>query len=273
MFINTASKKVATGAARLFPRISKAKLHQVALIPYSTEEGLDPLFSQSALELLYNERQTKLINNVNRLVSNTPLENESLLSIIGKTAGIPDKAALYNNSSQAWNNDFFLQTLTSDKRSVGEDIKNVIAIQFDGFDMFQMAFAASANNIFGNGWTWLLMDREGRLSITNTYNSGSPFALFPTITDSYTLHGSHSPVVIPTNTSYTDPNTAQRPFGKTAWSFQRFYPILCLNVWQEAYLLDYGLNKSSYIDNFWKVVNWDIVRQRLFKNVGITSRP
>jgi Fe-Mn family superoxide dismutase len=39
-------------------------------------------------------------------------------------------------------------------------------------------------------------------------------------------------------------------------------PILVLDVFEHAYLLDYGLNRGDYISAFMKNVNWEIVSQR-----------
>jgi len=36
-------------------------------------------------------------------------------------------------------------------------------------------------------------------------------------------------------------------------------PIIGLNVWEHAYLLDYGLDKKQYVDRFWEGVNWNRV--------------
>lgn len=34
-------------------------------------------------------------------------------------------------------------------------------------------------------------------------------------------------------------------------------PILCLNMWEHAYISDYGLDRRAYIMNFWKCVAWE----------------
>lgn len=36
------------------------------------------------------------------------------------------------------------------------------------------------------------------------------------------------------------------------------YPVLVMDVFEHAYLLDYGIKKSDYINAFFKIVNWTI---------------
>jgi superoxide dismutase len=36
-----------------------------------------------------------------------------------------------------------------------------------------------------------------------------------------------------------------------------------LDMWEHAYQNDYHSNKEKYIDNFWRIINWDAVNHRL----------
>jgi Fe-Mn family superoxide dismutase len=40
-------------------------------------------------------------------------------------------------------------------------------------------------------------------------------------------------------------------------------PILIMDVFEHAYMLDYGLKKADYIEAFFKNINWDAVEVRV----------
>lgn len=39
-------------------------------------------------------------------------------------------------------------------------------------------------------------------------------------------------------------------------------PLLILDVFEHAYMIDYGLKKADYIENFFKAISWEIVSDR-----------
>jgi Fe-Mn family superoxide dismutase len=42
-------------------------------------------------------------------------------------------------------------------------------------------------------------------------------------------------------------------------------PLMTMDVWEHAYYLDYQNKRPEYAEQFWKIVNWDIVADRFSK--------
>lgn len=40
-----------------------------------------------------------------------------------------------------------------------------------------------------------------------------------------------------------------------------YVPLLTLDIWEHAYLLDYGFDKLHYVNNFWKFISWNFIEQ------------
>lgn len=45
-------------------------------------------------------------------------------------------------------------------------------------------------------------------------------------------------------------------------------PILVMDMWEHAYMVDYGINKNSYIEAFIKNIDWQVVSERYKSAIG-----
>ncbi|ORX90372.1 manganese and iron superoxide dismutase [Basidiobolus meristosporus CBS 931.73] len=229
----------------------KAYIHEVVPLAYSSERGLKPIFSPEALNLVYTKNQQQLIDRLNQLTVETEHENQDLFDIMHSTYKKAGKGEIFNHAAQAWNNDFFLQTLSPEPRPIKEELKSRIARDFGSFEAFQEHFTNYAYSLFGSGWTWLVEDERGALRIVNTFNAGNPVV-------SDTLRQLDSDHV--ETLSEADRVPIKRYNGS-------FAPLLTLNMWEHAYVPDFGPDgKEEYIKAFWKSVDWEKVYSRLFRS-------
>ncbi|KAJ2616159.1 hypothetical protein H4S08_000914 [Coemansia sp. RSA 1365] len=221
--------------------------HQRTPLPYDATNGLEPFLTRPAVEFLYNKRLAQLIDNVNRMTGGTDHEGKSIYDVIYATAQDPTQAALLNNASQAWNISFFLESVTPTYIEPRDSMKRDIADHFGTFERFKSTFEQSALGLFGNGWTWLVVSSSGELAVMNTFNAVSPFTALP--------HG-HKASRKGVSYASLSEKIDERPFVYAT-------PILGLSMWQEAFLPDYAIDRESYVQNFWKCVNWSAVEERL----------
>ena len=45
-------------------------------------------------------------------------------------------------------------------------------------------------------------------------------------------------------------------------------PLMCIDVWEHAYYLDYQNRRADYVKNFWSLINWERVESRI-QNDGL----
>ncbi|KAI8869611.1 manganese and iron superoxide dismutase, partial [Ramicandelaber brevisporus] len=228
--------------------------HQLTPLRTPVEKGLLPLYSPTALAHLHGAHLKTLLDDVNRLAPAAYLDDAPLFRIMYQTATQPRHAALFNSATQAWNYEFFLEALSpayaapSDSAS-GSTVVNEPTLltkqrleeDFGSVQTFFRDFEARAMGMFGSGWIWLVTDDQKQMRVLTTYNSGNPITLM--------LRNQNA---VKDSLAYSK----QRPVGA-------YVPILALNMWEHAYLRDYGLDRERYVKNFWQNVDWSVVHKRL----------
>ncbi|MEO8589299.1 MAG: superoxide dismutase [Flavobacteriales bacterium] len=129
-----------------------------------------------------------------------------------------------NNGGGTWNHNFFWQVMGPNGTGMpAGKVADAINAGFGDFEKFKTAFTDAAMKRFGSGWAWLVM-QDGKLAIGSTANQDNP------LMDVSDLKGT---------------------------------PLLALDVWEHAYYLKYQNKRNEYVANWWNVVNWDTVSQRL----------
>ena len=139
-------------------------------LPYALD-ALQPFLQKVQMDFHYNKHQAAYFKNLNTLLEGKPEAGAPLKEVIIAAAPGP----IFNNSAQAWNHTFFWSCMSP--TGGGEpkgDLLKAIDRDFGGYDKFKQAFSTSAASLFGSGWAWLAVDKQGKLSIMPLSNADTP---------------------------------------------------------------------------------------------------
>ena len=133
-------------------------------------------------------------------------------------------AKMRNNGGGHYNHELFWKCMTAknDQQPKGS-LATAINQAFGSFEAFKTQFSDAGKNRFGSGWAWLLVDGDKKLRIGSTPNQDNPLMNIADV---------------------------------------KGFPLLGLDVWEHAYYLRYQNKRADYINNWWKVVNWDYIQGR-----------
>ena len=144
--------------------------YKLIQLPYEAN-ALEPVISKETLEFHHGKHLQAYVNNLNGLIEGTKYEEMPLEEIV-KTAD----GGVFNNAGQILNHNLYFTQFRTPK--AGNQPTGVIAQwidqQFGSFEAFKEEFTKKGATLFGSGWVWLSVDKEGKLVITQETNAGNP---------------------------------------------------------------------------------------------------
>lgn len=146
------------------------KKFELIKLPYEAD-ALEPVISKVTIGFHYGKHLQAYVNNLNAAIEGTAFEEMPLEEIVKTSEG-----GVFNNAGQILNhNHYFMQFRVpkANNRPTGE-IAVMIDSQFGSFDAFKEAFVKKGATLFGSGWVWLSVDKDGKLVITQEANANNP---------------------------------------------------------------------------------------------------
>lgn len=145
--------------------------YSMPTLPYA-KDALAPIISQETIDFHYGKHLQTYVNNLNALVSGTPFEGKTVEEIV---AVAPD-GAIFNNAGQVLNHTlYFLQfTPQPEQNQPAGKLAEAIQRDFGNFENFKDEMTQAATSLFGSGWAWLAMNKDGKLVIVNEPNGSNP---------------------------------------------------------------------------------------------------
>jgi len=185
-------------------------------------DALEKAIDKETMEIHYDKHFRGYYTKFLKAIEGTDLEYMTMDQIFANITKYPD--AVRHNAGGYFNHAMYWTVMSPDGggKPTGE-LAAAIDKSFGSFDEFKKNFSKAGATQFGSGWAWLSVDADGRLFVSSTANQNNPLM-----------------------------NDCK----------QKGTPILCMDVWEHAYYLRYQNKRTSYIESFWLVVNWDEVASR-----------
>ena len=144
--------------------------YELIKLPY-VANALEPVISKETLGFHHGKHLNAYVNNLNGLIEGTKYEDMPLEEIVKTSDG-----GVFNNAGQILKHNFYFTQFCAPKANNQPTgiIAQWIDEQFGSFEAFKEEFVKKGATLFGSGWVWLSVDKEGKLQITQETNASNP---------------------------------------------------------------------------------------------------
>ncbi|TVY12459.1 superoxide dismutase [Candidatus Phytoplasma pini] len=154
------------------------KIYQLPKLNYNYD-ALEPFIDKKTMEIHYLKHHQNYTDNLNSALSKYPQLIYDLDFLLKNLSLIPEdiRILVRNNGGGYFNHTFFWKILKlSNSNDYDETIqlKKLVKENFGNLENFKNQFLLQAKNLFGSGWTWLILDFKNQLKIVVTSNQDTP---------------------------------------------------------------------------------------------------
>ncbi len=191
---------------------------------------LEPYIDATTMETHYSKHHLGYANKLNTAVNDTEFKTKTIEEILSQLD--INNLFLRNNAGGYYNHNLFFEILSPKKDTKPtRALTEAIDRDFGSFNNLNSKLSEVATNLFGSGWVWLIVDKDGKLKVTQTTNQDNPLM---------------------------------------SNAVEKGTPILAIDVWEHAYYLKYKNKRTDYISGIFNIINWETVSQK-FDNAIATK--
>ena len=190
--------------------------NEMPQLPYPNN-GLEPVISAETIDFHYGKHLQTYVTNLANMTKGTEYEQKDIEDIVATAPA----GGIFNNAGQVLNHTlYFLQFAAPEQKAPEGKLAELIVRDFGSLDELKKQMEEAAISLFGSGWAWLSLDKNGKLQITKESNAGNPLR-------------------------------------------QGDKPLLCIDVWEHAYYIDYRNRRADHVKKLWDIIDWQAVSNRL----------
>ncbi len=152
--------------------------YELPPLPYK-HEALEPHIDALTMQIHHGKHHQAYVSKTNAaLEGHADLASKSIIELLRDIQSAPDniRQALINNGGGHANHTLFWQIMgPANGGQPSGVLADAIASTFGSLDKFKELFGNNAASRFGSGWSWLVLDGDGKLQAYSTANQDSPY--------------------------------------------------------------------------------------------------
>jgi Fe-Mn family superoxide dismutase len=179
-FVSRRNLILASGAAVLcrVPAQAQALTYPYTLppLPYPTTAN-EPFIDAQTMEIHHDKHHAAYVANLNAALKDYPqVAALPLPTILAQLEQVPEtiRTAVRNNGGGHANHAMFWQLMGGKGGAPDGALGSAITRDFGSVEAMKAEFNKAGVGRFGSGWAMVLVDKEGKLSVTTTANQDSP---------------------------------------------------------------------------------------------------
>ena len=150
--------------------------HELPPLPYDFD-ALEPHIDAQTMEIHHDKHHQAYVTNLNAAIEGTEWADRPLEELLTSLDSLPEdkRTPVRNNGGGHWNHTFFWQIMGPD--GGGEpsgELASAIESAFGDLEALKAQVNDAGVKRFGSGWTWLVRDSGGALTVLSTPNQDSP---------------------------------------------------------------------------------------------------
>ena len=144
-------------------------LFEMPALPY---EALGTIISKETLSFHHGKHLKAYVDNLNKLLPGSGLENLPLSEVVRKSEG-----GMFNNAGQVLNHAMYFEQFSNTPKAMSPKFAVLLERDFGSVEAFKKEFEQKGATLFGSGWVWLSADAQGKLVITQQKNAENPVTM------------------------------------------------------------------------------------------------
>jgi len=150
-FVKRGAAAVLAAVGAPYLRLARAAPVALPPLPYA-DNALEPVISANTIGFHYGRHHRAYVDNLNKLVAGTEYADATLERIVLDTAGKADKAGIFNNAAQVWNQTLYWNSMRPGGGRPPAALLLRLEAGFGSFDNFRKDLAATTIGQFASGW-------------------------------------------------------------------------------------------------------------------------